>query len=118
MNTTKPTVQELQDNPALIEVGMGATYRTALGGIYIAYTVIAVRRGGKELDVQRDTVTIVGENTMADDADRTYEPNPNGKIETITKRKNGSYILKGQPMERWASTYTVGVRRDWTDYSQ
>lgn len=108
----------LEEDPSLIEVGEGVTYRTALGGINRAYTVIAVRRGGKELDVQTDKVILTEKNTMADTADRTYAPDPNGKIDTITKRKNGSYIAKGQPLDRSASTYTIGVRRDWTDYSQ
>lgn len=106
---------------ASIKVGDGATYRTALGGIYIPYTVIAVRRGGKEVDVQRDkTIVTPGTGSSGgweDDADKTYEPDPNGRIETYTLRNNFSFIEKGQPKERWSSTLQIGYRRDWTDMS-
>jgi len=101
-----------------IKVGDGATYRTALGGIYIPYTVIAVRRGGKEVDVQRDkTVKGPDWNWFGNQDDATFEPDPDGRIETYTLRKNNSFIQKGQPMERWASTLQIGYRRDWTDPS-
>lgn len=110
---------ELMEHPETIEVGEGATYSTALGGFYRAYTVIATRRGGKELDVQRDKVTnVTTGNPYADDGEKKYEADPDGAVETITKRKDGSYIEKGQPMERWQSRYYIGYRRDWVDYSQ
>lgn len=110
---------ELLEHPETIEVGEGATYSTALGGLHRAYTVIATRRGGKELDVQADKVTTVKTGTAwEDDGEKTYEADPTGKVETITKRKDGSYIVKGQPLERWASRFYIGYRRDWTDMSQ
>ena len=113
------TPQDLSEHPEWIKVGMGATYSTALGGLHRAYTVVAVRRGGKELDVQSDKVTTVKTGTAwADDGEKTYEADPDGRIETVTKRKDGSYIVKGEPMDRAASRYYVGYRRDWTDYSQ
>ena len=115
----KARLATVRDHPETIKVGDGATYATAMGGLYRAYTVIATRRGGKELDVQADFVT---RNTpgdpYADNGEKEYEPDPTAKIETITKRKDGSYIVKGQPMERWASRFYIGYRRDWTDMSQ
>lgn len=109
---------ELLEKPETIEVGEGATYSTALGGLHRAYTVIATRRGGKELDVQADKVTTVKVgNAWEDDGEKTYEADPTGKVETVTKRKDGSYIVKGAPMERWASRFYIGYRRDWTDMS-
>lgn len=111
--------QGLYDNPETIEVGEGVTYSTALGGLHRAYTVIATRRGGKELDVQADKVTVVTPGaSYADDGEKVYEADPTAKVETITRRKDGSYIVKGQPMERWQSRFRIGYRRDWTDYSQ
>lgn len=115
----KARLTTVKDHPEHIKVGDGATYVTALGGFYRAYTVIATRRGGKELDVQRDKVTtITAGDPYADNGEKLYEPDPEGKVETITKRKDGSYIEKGQPMERWQSRYGIGYRRDWVDYSQ
>lgn len=123
-STTLPTQEALSpsvyaDDPTLIRVGMGATYATALGGYYSAYTIVAVRKGGRELDVQRDKVTrITPGNPWQDDGEKEYTPNPSAEVETYTLRKNGTFIKKGQPMERWASTLRVGYRRDWIDLSQ
>lgn len=115
----KARLETVKDHPEHIKVGDGATFTTALGGFYRAYTVIATRRGGKELDVQRDKVTnVTTGDPYADNGEKKYEADPDGKIETITKRKDGSYIEKGQPMERWQSRYYIGYRRDWVDYSQ
>jgi len=115
--TTTLSPEQLQEL-ASIEVGMGATYRTALGGIYIPYTVIAVRRGGKEVDVQRDkTIIVERKSGWEDNHEKTYEPDPNGRIETYTLRNNGTYIQKGHPKEHWSSTLQIGYRRDWTDMS-
>ena len=110
--------EEQQAQLDSIKVGTGATYRTALGGIYIPMTVIAVRRGGREVDVQRDkTIIVERKDGWEDNHVKEYEPDPNGRIETYTLRKNNSFIEKGQPMERWASTLQIGYRREWTDMS-
>ncbi len=108
----------LEADPSLIEVGEGVTMHTNAGGLRRAFTVIAVRRNGRELDVQADKVTIQGENTFADYAPRTFEPNPNGRIVTITKRNDGTYIEKGSPKVWYSTRYGIGYRSDWTDYSQ
>ena len=113
------TPDDLREHPEWIKVGMGTTSSTALGGLHRALTVIDVRRGGKELDVQYDHVTtITPGNAWADDGEKEYTANLAAKIETITRRKDGSYIVKGQPMERWQTRFYIGFRRDWTDYSQ
>lgn len=121
MSTLELTEEQLQQL-ASIKVGDGATYRTALGGIYMPYTVVAVRRGGKEVDVRRDkTIVVPGTGSLSsweDDAEKTYEYDPNGRFETYTLRNNGTFIEKGQPKERWSSTLQIGYRRDWTDLSQ
>lgn len=105
-------------NPELITVGTGATLATGLGGLYVPYTIIEVRRGGKELVVQRDKTILDGPNSWADDAPRHYEADPNGKTETITKRNDGTYIVKGTPKEWYSTRYIIGMRRDWTDYTK
>lgn len=115
--TTTLSPEQLQEL-ASIEVGMGATYRTALGGIYIPFTVVAVRRGGKEVDVRRDKTIIVERRSgWEDNHVKEYEYDPEGRLETYTLRNNGQYIAKGEPKERWSSTLQIGYRRDWTDMS-
>ena len=110
-------MEKLDRTPSLIEVGEGLTMATSLGGLYTAYTVVAVRQGGRELDIQRDTVENVTPGGWADNGEKRYHPNPDGKIETVSKRKDGAYIVKGQPMMHYSTRGRVGYRRDWTDYS-
>jgi len=112
------TVEDLREHPEWIKVGMGATLATSLGGLYVPHTIIEVRRGGKELVIQRDRTIIDGPNSWADEAPRHYEADPNGKTETITKRNDGTYIVKGVPKEWYSTRYIIGMRRDWTDYSK
>lgn len=110
---------EYAADPTLIHEGVGVTMRTGPGGLYRAYTVIAVRRNGRELDIQEDTVHRAGTRVgWEDNDDKTFEPNPKGRIETITLRNDGSFIVKGQPKEWYSTRYYIGYRRDWTDFSQ
>lgn len=106
------------DNPSMIREGMGVTMRTNAGGLYSPYTVIEVRRHGRELVIQRDKTVIDGENSFADEAARHYERDETGRTETITLRNDGTFIVKGSPKEWYSTRYWVGYRRDWVDYSQ
>jgi len=108
----------LHADPALIREGMGVTLRTGMGGLYVPYTVIAVRRNGRELVIQHDKTVLDGPNSYSDEAPRHYEPDPNGRVETITLRNDGTFIAKGAPKEWYSTRFYVGFRRDWTDYSQ
>lgn len=108
---------ELQEHAEKITVGTGVTLASGPGGIYIPYSVIDVRRNGRELVIQRDRTVIEGPNDFTDSAPRHYETDPNGQVETITKRNDGTYIKKGVAKEWYSTRYIVGVRRDWTDYS-
>jgi len=112
------SVSAYHADPSLIREGMGVTMRTNAGGLYVPFTVITVRRGGRELVIQRDKTVIDGQNSYADEAPRHYEADPKGRVETITLRNDGSYIEKGTPKEWYSTRYSVGYRRDWTDYSQ
>lgn len=111
-------IAALYEHPETIEVGEGVTLHTAMGGLYSPFTVIAVRRNGRELDIQRDKTIIDGPNTFADEAPRHYVRDPHGKVETITKRNDGTYIVKGHAKEWYSTRYDIGYRRDWTDYSK
>lgn len=111
--------QALLDNPETIQVGEGVTLATNAGGLYVPYTVIETRRNGRELLIQRDkTIQVTPGNGWTDDGEKTFERDPNGPTKTITKRNDGTYIAKGSPKEWFATRYIVGMRRDWTDYSQ
>lgn len=116
--TASKRMAHLKDHPEEIQAGMGVTLATSAGGLYIPYTVIEVRRGGKELVIQSDKVIIDGPNSFADEAPRHFEANPDGQIETITKRNDGTYIKKGATKEWYSTRYIIGMRRDWIDYSQ
>lgn len=112
-------VESLRDNPEMIEIGEGVTLATSAGGLYVPYTVIETRRGGRELVIQRDkTIQLTKGAPYADNGEKEYVPNPDGKIETVTKRNDGSYIVKGAAKEWYSTRYYVGYRREWTDYSQ
>lgn len=108
----------LHADPTLIREGMGVTMRTGPGGLYVPFTVIAVRRNGRELDIQRDETILDGPNSYADEAPRHYVRDEQGRVETITLRNDGTFIVKGTPKEWYSTRYSVGYRRDWTDYSQ
>ncbi len=92
--------------PELIEVGMGVTSVNI--AMHRPHTVIEVMQGGKRLKVQADTV---------DEFTGESAPNPKGRIETISLRKNGAYLGKGAPMVWYATRYIIGHRAVWTDYS-
>ena len=91
----KARLATVRDHPETITVGEGVTMRTGMGGLYVPYTVIAVKRNGRELIIQRDKTIIDGPNSFADEAPRHYERDPRGPVRTITKRKDGTYIEKG-----------------------
>ena len=111
--------EDLRNHPEWIKVGMGATMRTGMGGLYRPYTVIEVQRGGKLLKLQADKVVQVTKGTgWEDNGEKTFEPDPKGRIETVSLRKDGTYIGKGAPLVWYATRYIIGMRRDWTDFSQ
>lgn len=114
----KARLATVRDHPETITVGEGVTMRTAMGGLYVPYTVIAVKRNGRELIIQRDKTIMDGPNDWADNGERHYERDPRGPVRTITKRKDGTYIEKGAPKEWYATRYDIGYRRSWTDMSQ
>ena len=57
------TIADLREHPEWIKVGMGVTMATSAGGLYVPYTVIEVRRNGRELVIQRDKTIIDGPNS-------------------------------------------------------
>jgi hypothetical protein len=88
--------------------------------LYRPMTVIAVRRNGRELDLRFDNVIVApgAQKGWDDTAEKTFEPDERGRLETVTLRNDGTFIVKGSPKEWYSTRYSVGYRRDWTDFSQ
>ena len=102
-------------NPDLIpEVGMGATilYWTDRR----AATVIEVSKSGKQITVQYDKATRTDDHGMSDAQSYSYERNPNGATRVFTKRKNGQWIAKGDPL-RGGQRLGLGYRKEYYDFS-
>ena len=116
--TVLPTKDNYNGDPTTITVGMGVTLHTAAGGLRSPFSVIEVRRNGRELVIQRDKTVHTGPNDFADYGTREYFPNPDGQRETVTLRKDGTFIVKGVEYKWYSTRYAVGHRDDWTDYSQ
>lgn len=102
--------------PIKPELGMGVTMVTGLGGLYRPMTIIAIRRNGREIDVQFDKVIHITTGGWTDNGEKEFEPDPNGAVHTVTLRKDGTWIAKGTEMVWYATRYRLGFRRDWTDY--
>ncbi len=115
----KARIKGLYDNPETIQIGEGVTIHTGMGGLYSPFTVIETRRNGRELVIQRDRSEFPeGYNWAGDTSGVIYHRDLTGRIDVITKRNDGTYIAKGAPKEWYATRYSIGSRRDWTDYSQ
>ena len=54
---------------------------------------------------------------MSETQSYDYEADPNGKILTITLRKNGQWRVKAPKIVPEASRFQVGVRCKYHDYS-
>jgi hypothetical protein len=92
------------------EVGMGAT--VILWSDRKAATIIEVSKTAHRVVVQFDTATRVDSNGMSDAQSYTYEPNPEGGVETYSRRRDGSYrVVGGQ------GRLLLNVRDAYHDYS-
>jgi hypothetical protein len=92
------------------EVGDGATvvYWTDRK----AATVIEVSQTGHQITVQEDTATRTDKNGMSDAQSYEYTRNAEGATHEATRRKDGSYRLKGGD-----TRVLVGVRDHYYDFS-
>lgn len=91
-------------------VGMGVT--EGIGSDRYAYTIIEVRRDGKELVIQRDNATRTDTNGLSESQTYICTPNPEGMTRVIVLRK-GNYHLKGSKSYH----YTIDVRKPYADPS-
>ena len=99
--------------PPVPVVGMGVT-RTMYSDRQ-AWTVVQVINDRK-IVVQEDNAKRIDKNGMSELQEYEYTPNPNGRRETLTFRKNGRWISKGQSL-KGGDGWALGFRRAYHDYS-
>lgn len=93
-----------------VEVGVGATVVSWTDRH--AGTVVEVSKSGHRIVVQEDTATRTDTNGMSDAQSYSFERNENGRLYEATRRKDGTYRLKGG-----TSRVLIGVRDRYHDYS-
>jgi hypothetical protein len=93
------------------EVGMGASY--GAGSDSYPATIVEISKSGKMLWIQQDEVIVTGEWAQGEYEARTYSTMPNTEATRIcyTLRKNGRWIMKGQPITAWYCALSIGARR-------
>ena len=94
------------------EVGMGATM--LMWSDREAGTVVEVK--GKRLVWRQDKATRADTNGMSDCQSYTYEPDPEGRTEVFTLRKNGEWVREGDSQKNGTSL-GLGYRSKYYDYS-
>lgn len=97
------------------EPGMGATI--LMWTDRHAATIVAVSPSGKQVTIQEDKATRTDNLGMTDSGQNyTYEPNPNAPHRVYTLRKNGAWVLKGDPING-GQRIAIGHRDHYYDYS-
>jgi hypothetical protein len=95
------------------EVGMGATELMASDRhAYTIFNVISPR----EFQAREDKAIRTDNNGMSDAQSYRYEADPNGKVRTVTLRRNGQWVTRGEGM-RNGTSWLIGVRQAYYDYS-
>lgn len=102
-----------QEGNPVPEVGMGATELCWTDRH--AFTIIEVL-SPKEIRVQQDFAERADANGMSESQEYTYSPDPNGRTQLITLRKNGAWVTKGKQMQN-GTRFKLGVRMEYYDYS-
>lgn len=92
------------------EVGQGVTIVSWTDRS--AGTIIEVSKTGHKIVVQDDTAIRTDSNGMSDAQSYRFERNTNGGITEATRRKDGSYRVKGG-----SQRVLIGVRDSYHDYS-
>lgn len=119
-------MNQTSQQPVMFKVGDGATVcgysdRRAM-------TVIEVRKGGKEVVVQRDKATLtnnderqfypggfVGHTVFPNGQKYSYECDPQGYTEVYSLRKNGRWVLAGDSMN--GGQRLIDGRHEHYDYN-
>lgn len=93
-----------------VEVGVGATI-VSWTDRHPA-TVVEVSKSGHKIVVQEDAATRTDSNGMSDAQSYSFERDENGKLTEATRRKDGSYRVKGG-----TGRVLIGVRSRYHDFS-
>jgi hypothetical protein len=95
-----------------IKVGDGATYHC--GSDRYPFTVIRVISGTR-LVLQEDRATRVDKTgPYTESQEYTYDRDENGKLVTVSRRKNGGWYEVGQPVSV-GLRYSIGHREAYQD---
>lgn len=92
------------------EVGMGVT--VSVGSDRYPGTIIQVTQNGKRIVFQYDDYKRTDNNGMSESQTYEFTPNPNGKTEIATLRKDGRFRITGGKTPVW-----VGTRDAYYDFS-
>lgn len=92
------------------EIEMGATL--IMWSDRHAGTIIGVSKTGHRIEWQRDKATRTDGLGMTDAQQYSYERNRHAAVETFTRRKDGSYRIRGG-----TSRLVLNVRNEYHDYS-
>ena len=90
------------------KVGDGITMHA--GSDSYPYTITEVSASGKNITVQRDSARRTDSNGYGGDQVWEITPDPQGRVETLSMRKDGYYRNVGTSMEWW-NRWTLGRRR-------
>lgn len=99
--------------PVVPIVGMGATINFHSDSK--AATIIQISHKGNRIVLRQDKATRTDHNGISESQTYNYEPDPGGVIYFATLRKDGRYRLVGT--SKSGKTVTLGVRREYYDYS-
>lgn len=95
------------------EVGMGVT--ECMWSDRHAYTIVAVI-SDRQIVVQRDKAVRTDNNGLSESQSYSYERDPDGERKTVTKRKNGKWVTKGDAL-KGGTGWLIGERNEYYDPS-
>lgn len=104
-----PSTSNVMSEPT---VGMGVTINFYSDSK--AATIIQISHKGKRIVLRQDKATRIDHNGVSESQTYNYETDLDGSIYVATLRKDGAYRLVGATT---GSTITLGVRREYYDYS-
>jgi hypothetical protein len=94
------------------EVGMGVTF--GIGSDCYPYTVLEVVNS-KTIRVQSDDYKALPDSEYFGNQKYEYRRNHQGSITTLTLRKNGRWVRKGESMRGASGYWSIGTRRYYSD---
>lgn len=94
-------------------LGMGVTY--GIGSDRYPYTIIKIV-SSRKIVIQADRAIRIDKNGLPGPQVYEYHQDSNAATRTLTLRKNGRWVLEGDPIKS-SGCYTLGQRQAYTDPS-